>query len=473
MATDNTTGSVNTADAITKAPPRFPDAASDPERGTSQQQITDWEKEKAIAGDAHFHRMGWRGLSLILIVEAVALGALSLPQCFAILGVVAGTFVSIIFGLLAIVAGHNVGALKCKFPHVRSYADAGAVLFGRMGFAKAGYEFVYAVFLLELIFVSGSHCLTGTIAFNDLTNKGACGIVFGVVSAVILFAVSVPPSFADMQFLSFVDFGSIIAAIGVTIIATGIQASQGLQQANWSWAPKDNVSPHEVLVAVVNVILAYTFTLCQFSFMDEMHTPSTYGKAVWTAGLAEIVIYTLTGTLVYVFVGADVESPALLSGGPTISKIAFGVALPVIFISGAVITQTAARLVHGRIFATRVERYVNTPRGWATWLLTIFVIVAVGWVIAEAIPFFSNLVALISSLFNSGFALYLPALMWFLVLREDGSWSASRENMWKDAVNGLMLVSGIVVLVGGTWASIQSIIDDYKAGAVGGSFTCS
>ncbi|KXJ92042.1 N amino acid transport system protein [Microdochium bolleyi] len=466
MAADN----IN-ADAITKAPPPiFPDGASDPEVG----KITDYEKRKAMAGDAHFHRMGWRGLALILIVEAVALGALSLPQCFAVLGVVAGTFVSVIFGLLAIVAGHNVGALKCKFPHVRSYADAGAVLFGKLGFAKAGYEFVYAVFLLELIFVSGSHCLTGTIAFNDLTNKGACGIVFGVVSAIILFAVSVPPTFADMQFLSFVDFGSIIAAIGITIIATGVQASQssgGMASVDWSWAPKENVSTHEVFVAVVNIILAYTFTLCQFSFMDEMHTPTSYSKSVWTAGLAEIVIYTLTGALVYVFVGVDVKSPALLSGGPTISKIAFGVALPVIFISGAVITQTAARLVHGRIYANRVERYVNTPKGWITWLLTVFVIVAIGWVIAEAIPFFSNLVALISSLFNSGFALYLPALMYFTVLRE-GPWT-SRENLLKGFVNGLMLVCGIIVLVGGTWASIQSIIDDYRKGTVGGSFTCS
>lgn len=88
--------------------------------------------------------------------------------------------------------------------------------------------------------------------------------------------------------------------------------------------------------------------------------------------------------------------------------------------------------------------------------MTVFAIVAVGWVIAEAIPFFSNLVALISSLFNSGFALYLPALMYFLVLRE-GPWT-SRENLLKGFVNGLMLVCGFVVLIGGTWASIQSIV---------------
>lgn len=428
------------------------DAAADRELAAGE--VTEWEKQKILAGNAKFHQLGWHRLALILIVEAVALGALSLPYCFSILGMFAGTVVSVFFGFLAIYAGHNVGALKVKYPEIKSYADAGRVMFGRWG-----YEIVYGIFFLELIFVSGSHCLTGTIAFKDLTNNGACSLVFGIVSAIILFLVSVPPSFAEMTILGYIDFISIIAAIGITIIATGVQASEsvgGMSSINWSWKPKDGVTAHEVFVAVVNIILAYTFTLCQFSFMDEMHTPTDYSKGVWTAGIIEIFIYTLTGTLVYAFVGVDVESPALLSGGPLISKIAFGVALPVIFISGAIITQTAARLIHGRVYANRVERYVNTTRGWITWLLTVLIIVLVGWVIAEAIPFFSNLVALISSLFNSGFALYLPGLMWFTLLREGPL--LSRKNLVPLFINGFMIAAGMVVLVGGTWASIKSIV---------------
>ncbi|KAH7150438.1 amino acid transporter-like protein [Dactylonectria estremocensis] len=432
-------------------------------------EISEWEKKKRLAGNAKFHRLGWKRLTIILIVEAVALGALSLPACFATLGMVPGTLCCVFFGLVAIYAGHNVGELKVKYPEVQNYADAGRLMFGRVG-----YEFVSAIFLLELIFVSGSHCLTGTIAFRDLTNNGACALVFGVVSAIILFAVSVPPSFTEMAILGYIDFASILIAIGITIIATGVQASDsagGMSAVDWSAWPRDGVTAHEVFVAIVNIILAYTFTLCQFSFMDEMHTPAQYPKAVWATGIVEIFIYTLTGALVYAFVGNEVQSPALLSGGPTISKIAFGVALPVIFISGAVITQCAARLVHGRIYENRVERYVNTTKGWISWLATVLVIVIIGWVIAEAIPFFSNLVALISSLFNSGFALYLPALMWFMLLRE-GAWN-TRENLIKGAINGFMFVAGMVVLVGGTWASVKSIVDDYNAGNVGGSFTCS
>lgn len=190
--------------------------------------------------------------------------------------------------------------------------------------------------------------------------------------------------------------------------------------------------------------------------MDEMHSPTDYPKAVWSVAIAEIFVYTLTGVLIYAFVGVDVQSPALLSAGPLVSRIAFGVALPVIFISGAVITQCAARLIHGRVYKDRLERYVNTPRGWITYLLTVAIIVVIGWVIAEAIPFFSDLVSLISSLFNSGFALYLPALMWFTLLRE-GKWN-TRENLIKGTINGIIFLAGMAVLGGGTWASVASIV---------------
>jgi len=45
-----------------------------------------------------------------------------------------------------------------------------------------------------------------------------------------------------------------------------------------------------------------------------------------------VFIYTITGALIYAFVGDEVASPALLSTSETVSRVTFGVALPVIFI---------------------------------------------------------------------------------------------------------------------------------------------
>ena len=50
-------------------------------------EVWDSQRAKQIAkdGDAHFHRLGWKRLAVVTIVEAIALGALSLPQAYACL----------------------------------------------------------------------------------------------------------------------------------------------------------------------------------------------------------------------------------------------------------------------------------------------------------------------------------------------------------------------------------------------------
>ncbi|KAK8024591.1 hypothetical protein PG993_012657 [Apiospora rasikravindrae] len=431
-------------------------------------QITELEAQKAALGDAHFHRLGWKRLTVILIVEAIALGSLSVPSAFATLGMVAGVILTVGIGLIAIYTSYVVGQVKLAFPEVSHYADAGKLMMGRWG-----YEIIGAMFTLQLTFLVGSHTLTGTIAFLNITNNGTCSVVFGVVSAIILLALAIPPSFAEVAILGYIDFVSIIAAILITMVATGVNGSHaegGLAQAAWSAWPKENVTFSEAFVAVTNIVFAYSFAVCQFSFMDEMHTPKDYVKSIWALGLIEIFIYTVTGALIYAFVGVDVKSPALLSGGNLMSKIAFGVALPVIFISGSINTTVVGRYIHGRMYKNSVKRFINTKGGWISWLTLISAITLIAWVIAEAIPFFSDLLAICSALFISGFTFYFPAMMWFMLIKK-GNWYA-KENIWSSVANALVFIIGIITLVAGTYAAIVDIIQQYNDGTVRGAFTC-
>ncbi|KAF7523255.1 hypothetical protein G7054_g11817 [Neopestalotiopsis clavispora] len=464
-----------------KAPARGPhqqDAAgglTDSEAGNVQEindrDRTDIEKQKSAQGNAHFHRLGWKRLTVVLLVEAIALGTLSIPSAFATLGMVAGVILSVGLGLVAVYTSYIVGQVKLRYPHVSHYADAGRLLMG-----KFGYELVGAMFALELIFTVGSHCLTGAIALNNITDHGTCTVVFGFVSAVILVLLAIPPSFAEVAILGYVDFASIIIAVGITIIATGIQythpttASVAAAGAPWQLWPKEGLELAEAFVALGNIIFAYSFALCQFSFMDEMHTPEDFSKSIVALGAIEIVIYTVTGALIYVFVGQDVQSPALLSAGSTVSKVAFGIALPVIFISGSINTTVVARYIHGRVFEHSVIKYINTKMGWITWLALITIITLIAWVIAEAIPFFSDLLSIASCLFVSGFTFYFPAAFWFKLLKE-GHWY-ERKNILKAIVNAIVFVIGIIILGVGTYAAVQDIINQYREGTVSGAFTC-
>ncbi|PYI01245.1 amino acid transporter [Aspergillus sclerotiicarbonarius CBS 121057] len=458
IGTDNK--SHNVMDGEKFAPPAFD--------GDMVDKMSESERNIYEAGIEKYNRLGWKRLTVVLIVEAIALGSLSIPSSFATLGMVAGVIMTVGLGFIAIYTSYVVGQVKLKFPEVAHYPEAGRLMFGRVG-----YEIVYVMLGLQLLFLTGSHCLTGTIAFINITDSGICSVIFAVVSAIILLLFAIPPSFAEMAILGYIDFVSIIVAIIITMVATGVRSSNevgGLSGVDWSAWPKEGITFTDAFIAVTNIVFAYSFAMCQFSFMDEMHTPKDYTKSIWTLGLIEIFIYTITGAVIYAFVGQDVQSPALLSAGHTVKRIAFGIALPVIFISGSINTVVLGRMIHGRVFKNSPIRFINTKMGWITWLVLITIITWLAFVIAEVIPFFSDLLSISSSLFISGFTFYFPALMWFLLIRE-GKWNTPK-NLALGALNLACLIIGLVTLGAGTYASVDDIVINYRNGSVRGVFSC-
>ncbi|KAK4226698.1 amino-acid permease [Podospora fimiseda] len=428
----------------------------------------DFERQKELEGQAAFKRLGWKRLTIVLVVTAVALGSLSLPSVFATLGMVAGVILTIFIGFIAMYTSYVIGQMKLKYPEIHHYGDAGRMMFG-----DYGYFVITTMFVLQLVFTTGSHVLTGAIMFNNITEHGTCTVVFTVVSAILLFLLAIPPTFSEMAILGYIDFGSIMAAILITIIATGITSSNqpgGLAAVDWSAWPKEDLSFYEAFIAVTNIVFAYSFALCQFSFMDEMHTPADFTKSIVALGVFEIILYTLTGALIYAFVGSGVASPALLSAGHTVSKVAFGVAIPVIFISGSINTVVVARYIHDKVHAGSIIRLVNTPMGWVHWIGLDAVLTVFAWVIAGAVPFFSDLLAIVSALFISGFSFYFPAIMWFQFIKE-GPWN-TKKNLALGALNILCFLIGIVILGAGTYAAIEDIKIRYKNGTVNKPFSC-
>lgn len=182
------------------------------------------------------------------------------------------------------------------------------------------------------------------------------------------------------------------------------------------------------------------------------------------------------------------QSPALLSAGPVISRVVFGIALPVIFISGSINTTVVCRYIHGKIYRDSVVRFVNTAKGWSTWLGLVSVVTILAWIIAEAIPIFSELLSIISSLFVSGLSFYIPPVMWYVLLKE-GAWY-EKHNLKAAILNGVVFLVGMIVFGCGTYASIAELVslfpfhhpsagtdyvsqvDKFQSGSVSKPFTC-
>ena len=384
---------------------------------------------------------------------------------------VAGVLITVGLGLIAIYTSYLVGQVRLKHPHIEHYADAVALMWGRFG-----YWLTSVMFVCFLVLLLGSHVLTGTIAWVRIVdNSSVCALVWGFISAILLYCLALPPTFHEFAILGYIDFASICVAIFITMVATGIQASNapgGLSAVSWSALPPSDTTFAKAFLSTTNIVFAYAFAVCQYSFMAEMHTPPSFVKSIWLLGVTEIFIYTLTGAIIYSFVGSDVSSPAILSAPHLVSKVAFGLALPVIFISGSINGTVVGKYIMGRLFPKSEIRYVNTKKGWLVWLPLIAGITIIAWIIAEAIPFFNALLGIISSLFSSGFTFTFPALFWFTLLKE-GKWNANAKNIGLSVANALIFLIGLLVTVAGTYASVEDILDSYMTGSVSGSFTCS
>lgn len=271
----------------------------------------------------------------------------------------------------------------------------------------------------------------------------------------------------------YIDFVSILAAILMTMIATGIDASKlpgGLDSVSWR-VGSSHPKFYEAVLATTNVCFAFSFSVAQPSFQSELAKPEDFMKAIWCLGAWEICIYTITGGLIYAFVGVGVASPALGSAGHLMRRITYGVALPVIFISGAINVTTASRAAYVKLFGNSRHRNISTPLGVCSWVGIVALLNIIGFVVASAVPFFSSLLGLISALCVSGFSFYLPSLMWWLLLRE-GSWCATKKNVFLTLVNGTIFAIGLFLLGCGTWAAAMSIKEQYSSGDIGHPFEC-
>ncbi|KAF7799618.1 hypothetical protein EIP86_010856 [Pleurotus ostreatoroseus] len=204
-------------------------------------------------------------------------------------------------------------------------ADAGEVLFGPFG-----RELLGTAQIVFLIFSAGSHALTGTIAFDTITNGASCSVLWAGITAIICMFLTMIRTLSSISYLGVVSFISVFAAIMITMIGVGVAGHQG----------HVDVSVHTSfvsgLVAITDIIFAYSGHVTFFTFIAEMKRPQDFAKALYALQIGATTLYLVVGVVIYAYTGENTVSPALGNTGHTLRRIAYGIALPTIIISGVV-----------------------------------------------------------------------------------------------------------------------------------------
>lgn len=163
--------------------------------------------------------------------------------------------------------------------------------------------------------------------------------------------------------------------------------------------------------------------------------------------------YLTAAIVLYYFAGNQIMSPALSSASLLMKKLAWGIAMPSIVIAGVVNGHVAAKYVWIRCWAKNPQVLSERSfRSRASWIAITVSGWVLAWLIAEAIPSFHLLLALVSALFMGFFSYGFSSLLWFHMNR--GSWRNDNQRRAIAVLNIFILLVGLVFICAvGLWAT--------------------
>ncbi|CAG7979274.1 unnamed protein product [Penicillium olsonii] len=414
-----------------------------------------------------------------MIAQSISLGVLSLPSSMATLGFVPGCILIVSIGALTTYTGYVLGQFKIRYPQVHNMSDAAEILFG-----PVGREVAAAAQLLFFIFLMGAHILTFSIMMNTLTDHGACTIIFSTAGAILCFILTLPRRLQDVSYLGIICMRvfkyslwnpsqrkltisisiaslSIFISVMITVIAIGIEAPD----------PVAHAINHPTLLsgfsATLNIIISFAGHLAFFSFQSELAEPKDFSKALVALQVTDTSLYLVTAVVVYRYAGDGVQSPALLSTSPMVSKVAFGIAIGTIVIAGVVIAHVGAKTIYVRMFRGTNRMNERSLVSYGTWVLIVLVLWVIAWVIANAIPVFNDLLNLLAAAFASWFSFGLEGLFW---LHMNKAQITSGRNIPLAGLNILIVLMCCIMCGMGLWVSGKGIAASAKTASA--AFSC-
>ncbi|KAL8924068.1 MAG: hypothetical protein Q9208_004205 [Pyrenodesmia sp. 3 TL-2023] len=462
------------------------------------------QKELEATNSIQYRTCSWQKTAALLFSEYICLAIMSFPYSYSVLGLVPGLIVTVVVAASVLYTSLIVWEFCKRHPEIRDICDLGQALY--YGWRWAWYA-TAVMFLLNNTFVQGLHVLIGAKYLNTMTNGSMCTVGFTAIMAVISWVCSLPRTFNTLSKLGTVS--AIFTFVSVLLAAVFAGIEDHPKGYNTGGSKGTLVGEPTVLVfaasgttfvagmtAFLNICYTFIGQITLPSFIAEMKDPEDFPKALWAITIAEIIVFSLVGAIVYVYTGTQYNTaPAFGSlGNELYLKVSFSFMVPTLIFLGVLYASISARFVFFRIFEGSRHKREHTVLGWSAWAGILAITWLVAFLVAETIPFFTDLLSLMSSLFDSFFGFIFWGTAYFRMRRTEYGprWITSRgiRSIAGFILNVVIILTGFFMLTAGTYVSLissqfltiylktlhqatcQGIIDNYKAGIVGGVFNC-
>lgn len=290
-----------------------------------------------------------------------------------------------------------------------------------------------------------------------------------VVVTVISLVFSLPRTFSTLSKVAslsalFTFVSVILAAVFAGIEDHPAKYSPEKGAPQYTALPMAGTSFVAGLSAFLNISYTFIGQITLPSFIAEMKEPKDFWKSVTAVTIAEVIVFSLVGAIVYVYTGNQyMTSPAFGSLGNEIyKKVSFSFMVPTLIFLGVLYASVSARFIFNFWVELKPQsrthhRANHTVVGWAVWTGILTALWICAFIVSEVIPFFSSLLSIMSSLFDSFFGFIFWGVAYIRMKREDyGPNFFRREGLrgWLEFILNISLIcTGFFFLGPGTYVS--------------------
>ncbi|EEU42715.1 uncharacterized protein NECHADRAFT_84232 [Fusarium vanettenii 77-13-4] len=414
----------------------------------------------------NYRNVGWIGTVGLMMKTQIGLGVLSLPSVLDTLGLIPGVIILCVIAGITTWSDYMVGVFKRNHPDVYGVDDVGQLMFGRIG-----KELFAAAFMGQYVMTAGSAMLSLSIGFNALSNHGACTAVFVAVAFVLVLACASLRTLGNITWVAITGVFSIITGVLIVTISVSVQGQPPDAPTDVVWESDYKLIGDptflEAVSAIAAIVFAYAGTGAFFPIIAEMKDPRKYTRALMVCQTLVTIVYVVSPLFMWWWLLLS-----LGSAGPVIKKVAYGIALPGLLVSGGLLTHVSSKYIFVRTLRGTKHLASNSAIHWASWLGCTVGISLIAYILASAIPVFGGMVSLAGALFGTLLSFQPMGCMWLY-----DNWSKGKQNptiRWCLMVGWsvFVIVSGTFLMIAGTYGAIQGIIDSYHVKGGSAAWSC-
>ncbi|KIV85983.1 hypothetical protein PV11_01628 [Exophiala sideris] len=429
----------------------------------------EFEVFKIGEGVVDFRKVPWYHAAMIFLKIIFATGVLSIPTAMYTLGAFAGAINIIAWTLLNAYCAIIQGNFRNSHAGCHSIADMAQLVGGPIVKEVVGFLFIAAY-----VICAGSGILGVSAALNALSNHAICTQWFSFIATIIVIIFASVRKFEKIAWLTWVGFTSVFVAVMVIVVGVTQRDRPAIAPQTGPFDLGYNVIANPTFVAgmtaVAAIFVSSAATAAFLPVISEMKKPRDYNKAVYVSMGIVTSAYLAFSLVVYKWCGKWVATPSLGSAGPTLKKVAYGIGIVGLAVSACLYVHIGAKYLFVRILRNTRHLQDNSLVHWGTWFACTIGVSVAGFLISSGVPIFNYLLGLAGTLCFAPVAISLPGWLW--CYDHPQYWRGTFLQKTLYAFHVFLIVLGIFVTVGGTYAVVQSIVDAYASGQIGAAFDC-